>query len=105
MTNLVDFSGLDLFTTVEALFQNARVQGMGRIQSIGREKLEPSDIFLSSDKDKDKLASTYIDYLYGRVMKIDLTTWPILDVYLYDRDNGQGMAKSVETQLRLMYTR
>lgn len=35
--------------------------------------------------------NTYIDYLKGRVMKIDVAKNP-LDACLYDRDNGQGAA-------------
>ena len=34
----------------------------------------------------------YFDYLYGRVMKVDLSK-DTFDPFLYDRDNGQGAAE------------
>lgn len=32
------------------------------------------------------------DYVGGRIVKVNLSTYPELDVWLYDRDNGQGAA-------------
>lgn len=40
----------------------------------------------------DRSPDRYFDWLGGRVLKADLSTYPQLDPRLYDRDNGQGAA-------------
>lgn len=66
-----------------ALHATSQQQGMG---------------FLRPDKVVDEAAaierlarSTYVDYLHGRVIKVDFST-KLLDVILFDRDNGYGSA-------------
>lgn len=43
---------------------------------------------------------TYFDYLYGRVMKVDLSSDDGFEERLYDRDNGKGAAQKVIDALR-----
>ena len=43
--------------------------------------------------------TTYFDYLNGRVMKVKLAS-DELDVWGYDRDNGEGAAELVVSELR-----
>lgn len=42
----------------------------------------------------------YFDYLYGRVMKVDLSSDESFEERLYDRDNGTGAAQRVIDRLR-----
>lgn len=44
-------------------------------------------------------ANLYFDYLKGRVMKVDLSG-DELDLFLYDRDNGEGKARSIIEKLK-----
>ena len=37
--------------------------------------------------------TTYFDYLYGRVLKVDLKGDDGFEEWLYDRDNGEGAAQ------------
>jgi hypothetical protein len=41
----------------------------------------------------------YFDYLKGRVMKIDLST-DVINVILYDRDNGKGAAFAALSEVK-----
>lgn len=42
---------------------------------------------------------TYFDYYKGRVMKVDLSE-DTFDPYLYNRDNGEGLAEKLIEELR-----
>ena len=37
--------------------------------------------------------TTYFDYLYGRVLKVNLSNEEGFEEWLYDRDNGIGAAQ------------
>lgn len=69
-----------------ALYAQARSPGFGALnRRSGGMTLEEAQSILAR--------GTYIDYLGGRVMKVDLSDPPMMDVYLYDRDNGSGAAQ------------
>jgi hypothetical protein len=65
-----------------SLYNRSKPQGLGILH------FEPGDM---EEKEAKELLKhqTYFDYLKGRVMKIDLST-DILDLSLYDRDNGEN---------------
>ena len=69
-----------------ALYNNARCLGMGFLHYQDGEL---------SIKDAKKLLKTtkYFDYLYGRVLKVDLSDDLGFEEWLYDRDNGEGSAQ------------
>jgi hypothetical protein len=68
-----------------ALYNSSRVQGMGALQAKPGQMQEAEAAELLKNQ-------TYFDYLYGKVMKVDLSG-DELDPRLYDRDNGQGAAE------------
>ena len=84
---MIDISKLDKAAVLAALYNNSRQQGMGFLHTRGREPL-------SRDQAADLLKqTTYFDYLFGRVMKVDLSK-DSFDPCLYDCDNGQGAAEA-----------
>ncbi len=87
----VDISGLDKIELVKALYDRAKVQGMGICQQHSGS--------LSDSEVSKALAKNYIDYLNGRVMKVDLSG-DSLDTWLYNRDNGPEAAEIVIQKLR-----
>ena len=44
--------------------------------------------------DIQRISSGYVDYIKGKVMKIDISGDDV-DTTLYDRDNGSGAAKEI----------
>lgn len=69
-----------------ALYSQAQSPGFGALnRRPGGLTLEEAQSILARGK--------YIDYLAGRVMKVDLKDMNALDVGLYDRDNGSGSAQ------------
>ncbi len=81
---MVDISGLDKEDVLIALYNNSKVQGMGGFQRISE--------LLTRDHATELLNhGTYFDYLYGKIMKVDLSDNEF-DPWLYDRDNGNGAA-------------
>ena len=86
----MDITGLDRSAVLAALYNAARPQGMGFLAfdptPMGRE--EAQEILGGLP-----LRDAYIDYLKGRVMKIDVTR-DSLDTHLYNRDNGPGAAEA-----------
>jgi len=69
-----------------ALYNNARCLGMGF--------LHYKDGELTIENAKKLLKTTkYFDYLYGRVLKVDLSGDLGFEEWLYDRDNGEGSAQ------------
>lgn len=68
-----------------ALYNASKVQGMGWLQAKDGEMTEQHAATLLEQ-------TTSFDYLYGKVMKIDLAG-DELNPRLYDRDNGEGAAE------------
>ena len=93
----LDISELDKAEVLIALYNNSKQQGLGFMDSRGRAELSREDAtnLLTGD-------DLYFDYLYGRVMKVDLNG-DILRTGLYDRDNGTGAAyKALEPLLNAL---
>lgn len=89
---MIDIKGLDKAKVLQALYDAAKVQGMGYLQYV------PGP--LSYTEAQEALSrSTYFDYFKGRVMKVDLSG-DSFNPRLYDRDNGQGMAKAAVNSIR-----
>jgi hypothetical protein len=82
--NLIDISELNKADVLAALYNNSRPQGMGFMH-------HNSSAMSAKEAAEILERGTYIDYLNGRVMKVDLSGEE-LDPYLYDRDNGHGAA-------------
>jgi hypothetical protein len=83
----ISIKGLDKARVLKVLYENAQVQGMGIFQVKGSE--------LTLQECSDLLNNrTRFDYLYGRVMKIDLSK-DEFETALYNRDNGDGAAERV----------
>lgn len=91
---MVNIQGLDKAEVLAALYNASKVQGLGFLQARpGNMTVEHARELLED--------STYFDYLYGRVMKIDLTSDKHFDERFYDRDNGPGAAQRVVDKLWL----
>jgi hypothetical protein len=89
---LIDISKLDKAVVLAALFNNSKQQGMGLMVARGRDPLSVAEA-----AELLKQSSGYFDYLYGRVMKVDLRK-DLLDTWGYDRDNGDGAAQRAISQ-------
>lgn len=77
---------------LKALYDSSHVQGMGFLQAV------PAGT-VTVDHCRELLKqSTYFDYLYGRVLKVDLSG-DKFDERLYERDNGFGSAGRAMTPL------
>ena len=69
-----------------ALYNNAKCQGMGFLH------FSSGDLDIQEAERLLKL-TTYFDYLFGRVLKVDLSKNDGFEEWLYDRDNGKGAAQ------------
>lgn len=91
-TNM-DRTGISDAVVLAALYNSARVQGMGILQARpGEMTPEQAEKLLKTDANPDYSGprrENYFDYLYGRVIKTDVSANP-LHLDLYDRDNGRG---------------
>jgi hypothetical protein len=94
-TTDIDISKLDKAEVLAALYNNSRQQGMGFLQSRGREGMTVEqareEIVAASGINRRGELTICFDYLNGRVMKVDIGG-DTLAPHLYDRDNGQGAA-------------
>jgi hypothetical protein len=87
----MDISRLSKAKVLAALYNNSKPQGMGFLH------YNPKP--MSEEQAEELLKeTTYFDYLYGRVMKVNLEGNE-LDTYLYNRDNGEGAAERVIANL------
>lgn len=93
MKEVISTAGLSKAKVLAALYNAARPQGMGF--------LHYDSTPMTEDQAQEIINSgmLYFDYLKGRVMKISLED-EMIDIRLYDRDNGNGCAELVIHQLR-----
>ena len=90
---MIDIAGLNKAEVLKALYDNSHVQGMGFIQAV------PEGVVTVEHCERLLKLDTYFDYLYGRIMKVDLSC-DTFNERLYDRDCGEGAAWSEINQLR-----
>src|SRR5579863_6465988 len=76
----VDISGLDKKVVLNALYQRAQTQGLGVLHYKPNHSLSDDEAVEILKNDRG-----YVDYLHGRVMKVDLSG-DFLDTRLYNRD-------------------
>lgn len=88
MTDEIDITGIDKAAVLVALYNCARVQGLGVLQAkTGGMSIDEARAELAAAGDR-----LYFDYLHGRVMKVALHG-DTFSPGLYDRDNGHGAAQ------------
>lgn len=89
---MVNCQGLSKAETLCALYNKAKVQGMGFLQAIpGDMSLQEANELITELKENNY--RLFFDYVHGRVIKVDLSADNEFDEYLYDRDNGKGAAE------------
>ena len=88
---MINIKGLDKAQLLVELYNHSHQQGMGMLQ--------PARNLTVEDAKKLLEQTTSFDYLYGKVMKVDLSG-DEFEEWLYDRDNGQGMAKKIVDDMR-----
>ncbi len=71
-----------------ALYNNSKPLGFGihQFNAKNMTSKEAMDEFIKTNS---------FDYLHGRVMKLKFSTYPLLDVRLYNRDNGENAAENI----------
>ena len=89
----MNITGLNKAAVLVALYNNAKVQGLGFLQATCKPMEEAEAAELLKEQ-------SYFDYLHGRVMKIDMSGDEI-NTRLYNRDNGDGAAERVVDKLRV----
>ena len=90
---MVFYNGLTKAEVLCALYNNARCQGFGFLHyEAGNMAVERAEELLK--------ITTDFDYLYGRVLKVDLSGHDGFDEWLYDRDNGKGAAQCALDEYR-----
>ena len=90
---MVDIKGLDKARVLKALYDHSHVQGLGRLQSV------PAGFVTVEICAKLLETHTSFDYLYGRVIKVELSG-DEFDERLYDRDCGDGAAQRAVDSVR-----
>ena len=90
----ISIDGLDRVAVFQALYDNAKVLGMGAMHATSGPLSRAEAL-----QEMGKSPELYFDYVRGRVMKVDLSSTE-LHPALYDRDNGPGAVQRVISDLR-----
>jgi hypothetical protein len=90
---MVNIEGLSKASVLAALYNGTHCQGWGFVQSI------PGDMTEDAAQKILDTGQVYFDYLYGRVMKVNLSRNEF-DPWGYDRDNYPGAAQDAINRLR-----
>ena len=84
----MDISKLDTAEVLAALWNHSRQLGMSVLDTRGARgevmSVEQARAILEENPFR------YFDYLWGRVLKVDLSNPKSVDLWLYNRDNGNG---------------
>lgn len=89
---MINIKGLDKAKVLVELYNHSHQLGIGMLQNAKNLTLEDARELLKNE--------TYFDYLYGKVMKIDLSSDEEFDEKLYDLNNGAGTAQKIIDKLR-----
>lgn len=90
---MLSIKGLDKAEVLKALYDGSHVQGLGFLQAV-------PEGTVTVDHCRELLRhGNYFDYLYGRVLKVDLSH-DEFDERLYERDNGVDSASRAIAPLR-----
>ena len=93
----MDISKLDTAEVLAALWNHSKQQGMSVRDTRGARgevmSVEQARAIL------DDSATLYFDYLWGRVLKVNLMNPHNVDLWLYNRDNGNGAGERVIASL------
>lgn len=90
----INIKGLNKVALLAALFNASKQQGMGFLDRRGA-------VPMSEEQAAEVIKATpsmYFDYLYGRVMKVNISGDELF-TGLYNRDNGSGAAECVVQKL------
>lgn len=90
---MIDIKGLSKAKVLKALYEHSHVQGTGILQAV------PEGYITVSRCAAILKECTSFDYLYGRVLKVDLSG-DSFEERLYDRDCGPGMARKAIDSIR-----
>lgn len=91
----MNIEGIGKAKILAALYNRSAPQGMGVVQAKAGQMTE-------SEAEALLTKVTYFDYLYGKVMKIDLhPDVKELDTRLYNRDLADGAAEAIIEQLKM----
>ena len=88
----MNIEGLNKAEILKELYNNSRPLGLGILH------YDPKPMTIEEATEILK-HTTKFDYLYGRVMKIDLSTNE-LRTHLYNRDNGENVAEAIIERIR-----
>lgn len=87
----MDVTTLDKAEVFRALYNRARPQGLGFMGHVPGSMTSEEARMLMEEAKLEEGPEPYFDYCLGRIMKIRIKD--VLDVRLYDRDNGPGAAE------------
>ena len=90
---MISIKGLNKAEVLKSLYDHSHVQGYGFLQAV------PDGFVTVSHCEELLERSTYFDYLYGKVLKVDLSG-DEFDERLYDRDCGLGAAQRAINDIR-----
>ncbi len=83
----VSIKGLDKARVLRTLYNHARAQGVGFLQSCSKDMTRDEAVIILD-------VETNFDYIRGRSVKINLSG-NSFDPWLYNRDNGDGAAERI----------
>ncbi len=93
---MIDITGLDPAEVLAALFNASKTQGIAALF------YTPDNMTVESARELMS-KSTYFDYVFGRVMKLEINLESTeIDTRLYDRDNGDCAAFDVINELKIL---
>lgn len=85
---MINIAGMDKAEVLMKLFNRSKQQGLGFLDARGSKSISLDEARACIDE----MPRLYFDYLFGRVLKVDLSK-DSFDPWLYDRDNGAGAAE------------
>lgn len=92
---MISIKGMDKAVVLKALYDHSHCQGMSFLGA-----MELNHPFNIEDARKVLERSTYVDYCYGHVIKVDFSG-DEFDERLYDRDCGPGAAQRAVDSIKL----
>jgi len=96
-------SNISKYEALISLWKGTKTLGMGAMHSHIEPTINDAQKHFIPDEDEPDVENNYVDYFFGRPIKVDFCNYPNLNSAGYDRDAGSNRMKEIADNTSQVY--